>query len=62
MYNKKYRQVRLTHSFVRKLIKDVILLFTYIRSNYNLVDPFTKPLIIDLIKTTSRGMRLKLLE
>lgn len=56
VYNEKSRYIGLRHSFVRKLIKDVIITLTYIQTSYNLVDPFTKPLARDLVKTTSRGM------
>jgi hypothetical protein len=62
VYNGKSRHIGLRHSFVRKLIKDGIISLTYIRTSYNLADPFTKPLARDLVKTTSRGMGLKLLE
>lgn len=61
VYNRKSRQVGLRHSFVRKLIKDVIISFRYTRLSYNLLDPFTKPLARYLVRTTSRGMGLKLL-
>ena len=62
MYNVKSRHISLRHEYVRKLIKDGIISLTFVRSSYNLADPFTKPLTRDLVKTTSRGMRLKLLE
>jgi hypothetical protein len=62
VYNGKSRHIGLRHSFVRKLIKDGIISLTYIRTSYNLADPFTKPLARDLVKTTSRSMRLKLLK
>lgn len=62
VYNGKSRHICLGHSLVRKLIKDEIILLTYICSSYNLANPFTKPLTKDLVKTTSRGMRLKLLK
>ncbi|KAI5425951.1 hypothetical protein KIW84_031684 [Lathyrus oleraceus] len=62
MYNRKSRHIGLRHSFVRKLIKDVIISLIFIRSSYNLADPFTKLLARDLVKINSRGMRLKLLE
>ena len=62
VYNGKSRHIGLRHSFVRKLIKDGIISLTYIRTCYNLADPFTKPLARDLVRTTSRGMGLKLLK
>ena len=33
----------------------------FVKSSKNLADPFTKPLARDLVKSTSRGMGLKLL-
>lgn len=62
VYNGKSRHIGLRHSLVRKMIKDGIISLTYIQTSYNLADPFTKPLARDLVKTTSKGMRLKLLE
>jgi len=62
VYNGKSRHVGLRHSLVRKMIKDGIISLTYIQTSYNLADPFTKPLARDLVKTTSKGMGLKLLE
>ena len=62
VYNGKSRHISLRHEYVRKLIKDGIISLTYVRSSYNLADPFTKPLTRELVKTTSRGMGLKLLE
>ena len=62
VYNEKSRHISLRHEYVRKLIKDGIISLMFVRSSYNLADPFTKPLTRDLVKTTSRGMGLKLLE
>ncbi|MCI12219.1 G-type lectin S-receptor-like serine/threonine protein kinase RLK1-like, partial [Trifolium medium] len=62
VYNGKSRHIGLRHPLVRKLIKDGIISLTYIQTSYNLADPFTKSLARDLVKTTSRGMGLKLLE
>ena len=62
VYNGKSRHIGLRHSLVRKMIKDGIISLTYIQTSYNLADPFTKPLARDLVKTTSKGMGLKLLE
>ena len=59
VYNGKSRHIGLRHSFVRKMIKDVIITLTHIRSIYNLADSNAKPLGGDLVKTTSRGMRFK---
>jgi hypothetical protein len=62
VYNGKSRHIGLRHSFMRRLIKDGIFSLTYIRTSYNLADPFTKPLAKDLVKTTWRSMGLKLLK
>ena len=62
VYNGKSRHIGLRHSLVRKMIKDGIISLTYIQTSYNLADPFAKPLARDLVKTTSKGMGLKLLE
>lgn len=62
VYNGKSRHIGLKHSLVKKMIKDGIISLTYIQTSYNLADPFTKPLTRDLVKTTSKGMGLKLLE
>ena len=62
MYNEKSGHTSLRHEYVRKLIKDGIISLTFARSSYNLADLFTKALTRDLLKTTSRGMGLKLLK
>ena len=62
VYNGKYRHISLRHEYVKKLIKDEIISLTFVRSSYNLADHFTKPLTRDLVKKSSTGMRLKLLE
>lgn len=62
VYNEISKHRGLRHSFVGKLIKDEIISLTYVQTSYNLADLFTKPLIRDLVMTTSRGMGLKLLE
>ena len=50
VYNGKSRHISLRHEYVRKLIKDGIISLTFVRSSYNLADPFTKPLTRDLVK------------
>ena len=62
IYNGKSRHISLRHDYLRKLIKDGIISLTYIKSSENLADPFTKPLARDLVRSTSRGMGLKLLD
>ena len=53
VYNEKSRHISLRYEYVMKLIKDGIILLTFVRSSYNLANPFTKHLIRDLVKTTS---------
>ena len=61
IYNGKSRHLSLRHDYVRKLIKDGIISLTFVKSNRNLADPFTKPLSRDLVKLTSYMLGLKLL-
>ena len=61
IYNGKSRHISLRHNYVRKLIKDGIISLTFVKSNRNLVDPFTKPLSRDLVKLTSNMLGLKIL-
>ena len=49
------------HISVKQLIQDGIISISFVRSSGNLADSFTKPLTRDLVRTTTRGMRLKLL-
>ena len=56
MYNEKSKHISLKYEYIRKLIKDEIILLTFIRSSLNLADQFTKPLNNELVKVTSRGM------
>lgn len=60
--NENSRHIGLKDSFMRKLIKDEIISLKYIQTSYILADSFTKTLARDLVKTTSRCMRLELLE
>ena len=61
IYNEKSRHISLRHDYVRKLIKDGVISLTFMNSNENLADPFTKPLTRDLVKSTSKKLGLKLL-
>ena len=61
IYNGKSKHISLRHDYVRKLIKDGIISLTFVKSSKNLADSFTKPLARDLVKSTSKGMGLKLL-
>ena len=58
-YNGKSRHISIRHEYVRQLIQDGIISISFVRSSGNLVDSFTKPLTRDLVRTKSRGMRLK---
>lgn len=58
-YNGKSRHINLRHDYVRQLIQDDIIAISYVKSSNNLADPFTKPLPREVVKVTSRGMRLK---
>ena len=59
IYNRKSRHISLRHDYVRKFIKDEIISLTFVKSSENLVDPFTKPLTRNLVKTTSNLIGLK---
>ena len=59
-YNGKSRHISLRHDYVRQLIQDGIIAISYVKSSNNLADPFTKPLTREVVRTTSRGMGLKL--
>ena len=52
IYNGKSRHISLRHDYVRKLIKDGVISLTFMKSNENFSDPFTKPLTRDLVKST----------
>lgn len=59
VYNGKSRHISLRHEYVKQLIIDGIITIMYVRSSKNLVDPFTKGLSRDLVKSTFSGMGLK---
>ena len=62
LYNGKSRHISIRHDYVRQLIQDEIISISLVRSSGNLADFFTKLLTRDLVRTTSRRMRLKLLK
>ena len=41
MYNGKFRYISLRHDYIRQLIEDGTVSIVYVKSNNNLVDPFT---------------------
>ncbi|KAL0352264.1 UNVERIFIED_CONTAM: Retrovirus-related Pol polyprotein from transposon TNT 1-94 [Sesamum calycinum] len=61
-YNGKRRHIRLRYSAIKELLKNGIISLDYVRSERNLVDPFTKGLTRRIIQETSRAMGLKPLE
>ena len=58
-YNRKSRQVRLQHNYVRQLLGGGVISIDYVRSKDNLADPLTKCLAREKIKETTKGMALK---
>ena len=61
-YNGKSRPIRRKHSTVWSYLSNGIITVDYIKSNDNLVDPFTKALAKDRVWNTSREMVLKSIE
>ena len=61
-YNGKSKPIKRKHSTVRSYLSSGIITVDYIKSNDNLVDPFTKALAKDRVWNTSRGMGLKSIE
>ena len=59
VYNGKYRHISFRHQFVKQLIAQGVVNITYVRSNKNLADPFTKGLSRDMVQSTSSGIGLK---
>ena len=42
MHNGKSKHIRRKHSTIRKLLASGVVIIDYVRSNDNIVDPFTK--------------------
>jgi len=59
IYNGISRHISLKHAYVRQLILEGIITIVYMRSGNNLMDPFTKALLREMVKSTSSGMGLK---
>jgi len=59
IYNEKSRHISLRHEYLRKLFSYKIITIEYIRSCNNLVDPLTKGLSKDLVRSTSTNMGLR---
>ena len=62
MYNGKSRHIRCRHNTIRQLLSTGIISIDYVKSKDNIVNPLTKGLNRELIKKSSRGMRLKLIK
>ena len=60
VYNGKSRHISLRHGYVRELIQRGVISISYVRTSEKLADPFTKPLMRDLVATSSWGIGLKL--
>ena len=59
MYNDKFRHIRRRHNIIRQLLLTGVISLDYVKSKYNIVDPLTKGLNIELVEKSSKGMRLK---
>ena len=59
VYNGKKRHIRIRHASVKELLKSGVIALEFVRSEKNLVDPFTKGLPRRVILESSRGMGLK---
>ena len=58
-YNGKNRHIQLRHNLVKQLLKSGTISIDYVKLEWNLADPLTKPLGRNMILETSRGMRLE---
>lgn len=54
VHNKKSRHMSLRYNCVRKLIKHIVISFTYVKSSENSTNQLTKPLTRELVRSTSR--------
>ena len=59
MYNGKPKHIRRRHNTIRQLLSTKVMSLDYVKSKDNIVDPLTKGLNRELIKKSSRGIRLK---
>ena len=58
IYNGKIRHICLRHNIVRQLVDNGVMSLDFVRSERNLVDPLTKPLVRKLMSETSMGIGL----
>ena len=61
VYNGKSRYISIRYEYVSRLIRHGIISISFMRSSGSLADSFTKSLTRVLVRTTSKGMELKLL-
>ena len=59
MYNDKSRHIFRRHNTIRQLLSTGVISMDYVKSRDNIADPLTKGLNRELVKKSSRGMRLK---
>ena len=59
MYNDKSRHIRHRHNNIRQLLSTGVISLDYVRSKDNIMDPLTKGLNRELVKKSSRGIKLK---
>lgn len=60
IYNGKSRHISLRHAYVRQLIEEGVITITFVKSCENLVDPFTKALLREVVMKTLDAMGMKL--
>ncbi|GKA47326.1 retrovirus-related pol polyprotein from transposon TNT 1-94 [Tanacetum coccineum] len=58
MYNGKSIHIRHRHNSIRQLLSTRVISIDYLKSNDNIVDPFTKGLSRELVSKSSKGMGL----
>ena len=59
IYNGKSRHIALRHEYIKQLLSNGIITIVYVKSSKNLVDPLTKGLSRDMIKSTTSAMGLR---
>ena len=58
MFNGKNRHIHLRHNIVRQLLEAEVIYLNFVSSEFNLVDPLTKPPNRKLVEHVLRGIRL----
>ena len=59
MYYDKSRHIRHRHNTIGQLLSTGVISLDYVRSKDNIMDPLTKGLNRELVKKSSRGIKLK---